>query len=105
MPIKEPWVCVHPRSTLCKFLVYVRRRLIQCIAKEGGLTLTLFHDPDPDPVAVQDSLTVLRNALVDPSVAKAKVYDKFQFERNGFFSIDPDSSPDRVSAGRCSLPG
>ena len=47
---------------------------------------------------VQDSLTVLRNALVDRSVCKAKVFDKFQFERNGFFSVDPDSTPDRVRA-------
>ena len=39
---------------------------------------------------------MLRNALVDRSVSKAKVFDKFQFERNGFFSVDPDSTPDRV---------
>ena len=51
---------------------------------------------------MQDSLKVLRNALVDTSVKKAKVFDRFQFERNGFFSVDPDSAPDRVS-GRESL--
>ena len=29
-------------------------------------------------------------------MAGAKVYDKFQFERNGFFSVDPDSSAEKV---------
>ena len=35
--------------------------------------------------------------MVDGSVKGAKVFDKFQFERNGFFSVDPDSTPDKVS--------
>ncbi|CAL4154738.1 unnamed protein product, partial [Meganyctiphanes norvegica] len=38
-----------------------------------------------------DSLTVL-HVLADLSVKGAKVYDKFQFERIGFFSVDPDST-------------
>lgn len=42
-----------------------------------------------------ESLTVL-NALGDISLANAKVYDKFQFERVGFFSVDPDSTPSQV---------
>lgn len=36
-------------------------------------------------------------ALIDVSVTAANTYDKFQFERNGFFSVDPDSTPERVS--------
>lgn len=44
----------------------------------------------------QDSLTVIRQAMVDASVCNAKVFDRFQFERNGFFSVDPDSTPDNV---------
>lgn len=39
----------------------------------------------------RDSLKVIKNALVEDSILKAKVYDKFQFERVGFFSIDPDT--------------
>ncbi|PVD25217.1 hypothetical protein C0Q70_15715 [Pomacea canaliculata] len=35
----------------------------------------------------RDSLTVLSNAVVDVSVRSAKVFDRFQFERNGFFSL------------------
>ena len=46
---------------------------------------------------MQDSLTVISDALVDQSVKGAKVFDKFQFERNGFFSVDPDSTADQVS--------
>jgi len=34
--------------------------------------------------------------MVDTSVQNAVVYDKFQFERNGYFSVDPDSKPGQV---------
>ncbi|MCR4798354.1 MAG: glutamine--tRNA ligase/YqeY domain fusion protein [Lachnospiraceae bacterium] len=41
-----------------------------------------------------NSLTVVKEALVEPSVADAKVYDSFQFVRNGFFTVDSrDSKP------------
>lgn len=35
-------------------------------------------------------------ALVDCSVALAKPFDKFQFERLGYFSVDPDSRQGQV---------
>ncbi|CAH0546360.1 unnamed protein product [Brassicogethes aeneus] len=38
-----------------------------------------------------DSLTII-NAFADVSLKTAKVYDKFQFERIGFFSVDPDTT-------------
>lgn len=35
---------------------------------------------------------------MDESLSKtAKVYDKFQFERIGFFSVDPDTKPGKVN--------
>lgn len=40
----------------------------------------------------EKSLTVLSAALADKHISGAKVYDKFQFERSGFFSVDPDSA-------------
>ena len=43
-----------------------------------------------------DSMRAIPNALADRSLAGAKVYDKFQFERVGFFSVDPDSTAERV---------
>lgn len=42
-----------------------------------------------------DTLRVLQ-ALADGSIAGARVYDKFQFERIGFFSVDPDTTPTKV---------
>ena len=45
---------------------------------------------------VQDSLKVLPQAMVDTSVRDAVVYAKFQFERNGYFSVDPDTKPGQV---------
>ncbi|XP_058027217.1 glutamine--tRNA ligase [Ahaetulla prasina] len=39
-----------------------------------------------------DSLHVIEEALVDRSVYGAKPFTKFQFERLGYFSVDPDST-------------
>jgi len=43
----------------------------------------------------KDSLTTV-TAFADVSVKNAKFYDKYQFERLGFFSVDPDSKKDKV---------
>ncbi len=41
-----------------------------------------------------NSLTVIKDAKLEPELADAKPYDKFQFVRNGFFSVDSkDSKP------------
>lgn len=39
---------------------------------------------------------MISSALVDTSVKGAKSLDKFQFERLGYFSVDPDSTADKV---------
>jgi glutaminyl-tRNA synthetase len=44
-----------------------------------------------------NALTVINKAMVDVSVKNAKVFDKFQFERVGYFSVDPDSTEDLVN--------
>lgn len=41
-------------------------------------------------------MQTITSALVDVSVKGAKVLDKFQFERVGYFSVDPDSTEDKV---------
>lgn len=46
-----------------------------------------------------DSLTKL-TSYVDASMSKCKVYDKFQFERIGFFSVDTDSTSERLVFNR-----
>lgn len=40
---------------------------------------------------------MIKNALVDTSVSGAPHYTCFQFERNGFFSVDPDSTSGKVT--------
>lgn len=47
-----------------------------------------------------DSLTVLENARLEPGVKNLKVGDTVQFERLGYFTIDPDSSDDRIIFNR-----
>src|SRR5207249_9736383 len=37
------------------------------------------------------SLEVLRDCLAEPGLARASVSDRFQFERLGYFCVDPDS--------------
>ncbi|MCR4694578.1 MAG: glutamine--tRNA ligase/YqeY domain fusion protein [Pseudobutyrivibrio sp.] len=39
-----------------------------------------------------NSLTVLKNCLVEPSLSDAKAYDSFQFVRQGFFCVDSKDS-------------
>jgi glutaminyl-tRNA synthetase len=43
-----------------------------------------------------DSLQVLEGCKVEPGLVNAKPGDKFQFERQGYFCLDPDSSPDKM---------
>jgi glutaminyl-tRNA synthetase len=40
-----------------------------------------------------DSLKVLTGCKVEPSLLKALPGDRFQFERKGYFCVDPDSTP------------
>jgi glutaminyl-tRNA synthetase len=47
-----------------------------------------------------DSLTILSNCKVEPSLKDAQALDRFQFERLGYFCTDPDSSPDRLVFNR-----
>lgn len=48
-----------------------------------------------------NSLTVLKECYIEPSVADAKAYDSFQFVRQGFFCVDcKDSRPDALVFNR-----
>jgi glutaminyl-tRNA synthetase len=46
------------------------------------------------------SLEVLTDCVLEPSLAEAKPGDKFQFERNGYFCADLDSTPDKLIFNR-----
>jgi glutaminyl-tRNA synthetase len=41
-----------------------------------------------------DSLTVLNNCKLEPTLQKAKVGENYQFERNGYFCVDSQDSSD-----------
>ncbi|GEP90408.1 glutaminyl-tRNA synthetase [Chitinophaga terrae (ex Kim and Jung 2007)] len=47
-----------------------------------------------------DSLQVIPEAYVEPSLLEAKVGDRFQFLRKGYFSVDPDSTKDKIVFNR-----
>lgn len=47
-----------------------------------------------------DSLTVIPNALLEPSLKSAKPGDQFQFERQGYFIVDKDSTDDHLVFNR-----
>ncbi len=69
----------------------------------------LFSDPEPDrgkggadfkSFLNPDSLRVVEGALVEPSVAGAQPFERFQFERHGYFVVDPDSTAERLVFNR-----
>ncbi|XP_056896848.1 glutamine--tRNA ligase [Takifugu flavidus] len=82
----------------------------QPLACEVRLYERLFIHKNPeDPSEVPNgflsdinpnSLNTISNALVDTSVKGAKVLDKFQFERVGYFSVDPDSTEEKLVFNR-----
>lgn len=47
-----------------------------------------------------DSLIVIKNAMVEPSLKNAVTGDKFQFERTGYFCIDEESSDNKLVFNR-----
>lgn len=47
-----------------------------------------------------NSLEVLANCLVEPSLAGAASGSRYQFMRKGYFCVDPDSTPDKLVFNR-----
>jgi len=69
--------------------------------------LFLKEDPDDAPDGKDfisnlnpDSLEVLENAQVEPSLKDTPPGTHVQFERQGYFTVDPDSSPDKLVFNR-----
>ncbi|MCG2786259.1 MAG: glutamine--tRNA ligase/YqeY domain fusion protein [Anaerolineae bacterium] len=48
---------------------------------------------DIESILNPNSLEVLQNCYVEPALGEARAGDKIQFERTGYFCIDPDSKP------------
>ena len=48
-----------------------------------------------------DSLTIMPSCYVEPALADAKAYDRFQFVRQGYFAVDPkDTTADHLVFNR-----
>lgn len=69
----------------------------------------LFKTPNPDNVSDGESflnhlnpnsLEILSPCFVEPSVKNAETGSRFQFERNGYFAVDPDSRDGKVVFNR-----
>jgi len=69
----------------------------------------LFTKPDPLDVPEghdwkeninPNSLIVLTNCKLEPSLANAQVGERFQFERKGYFCVDPDSTEKKLVFNR-----
>ena len=82
---------------------------VHAISAEIRLYDKLFAKADPyDLEEGQDvldnlnpnSLEVLLGAKLEPSLANAKLEDRFQFERVGYFCLDPDSTPGKLVFNR-----
>jgi glutaminyl-tRNA synthetase len=80
----------------------------QAIAAEARLFDHLFVKPNPDEVEEgqdyssnlnPDSLEVV-TCYVEPSVLGAKPGTRYQFERQGYFCVDTDSTPEKLCFNR-----
>ena len=69
----------------------------------------LFTKENPDDTAEGEdftsnlnpnSLEVLSSCRIEPSLAGAEPHSRFQFERLGYFCVDPDSSPGKLVFNR-----
>ena len=68
----------------------------------------LFLDEAPDSHKDKDfidfinpnSLTVIENAFIEPSLQTAKIGDNFQFQRLGYFNVDQDSNSSKLVFNR-----
>ena len=78
-----------------------------CLDAEVRLYDRLFNHPFPKEAEGDfidyinpDSLQVIEHAKLEPSLKDAGVGDKFQFERVGYFCVDPDTTEDKLVFNR-----
>jgi glutaminyl-tRNA synthetase len=80
----------------------------QAVKAEVRLYDRLFTDADPSGHKEKefleflnpDSLKVLTGCYLEPFVKGGKPLDSFQFERLGYFNIDPDTTPEQLVFNR-----
>jgi glutaminyl-tRNA synthetase len=79
------------------------------ISAEVRIYEKLFSNPNPGDVAEggtfldnlnPNSLEIISDAKLEPSLANAMVDNRYQFERVGYFCLDPDSTPNKLVFNR-----
>ena len=83
--------------------------LVHAIEAEVRLYDHLFAKEDPSDIPKggsyldnlnRNSLEIIPDAKLEPSLAIAEPGDRFQFERNGYFCVDRESKPGKLSFNR-----
>ena len=78
-----------------------RTALARILDAEVRIYHHLFEEHDPEEVgdfleAVNpDSLEVRTGCKLEPNLAGAEPGERYQFERSGYYCVDPDSTPER----------
>ena len=85
------WVSV-PHAIDAEVRLYDRLFLDEDPAGHKDVDFKEFLNPD--------SLNILQNCKLEPSLQDAKEGDKFQFQRMGYFCVDPDSEQEHLVFNR-----
>ncbi|XP_030425129.1 glutamine--tRNA ligase isoform X1 [Gopherus evgoodei] len=93
---EKPKAFIHwvSEPLVCEVRLYERLFLHKNPEDPAEVPAGFLSDLNPD------SLRVIAGALADRSVCSAKPLDKFQFERLGYFSVDPDSTEGKMVFNR-----
>lgn len=92
---KKPKAFIHWVSDPVECEVRLYERLFFHKHPEDPALLPAGFISDCNPHSLQ-----LTHALIDRSLLGAPLYSRFQFERNGFFSVDPDSTGEKLVFNR-----
>ncbi|MGQ9689369.1 MAG: glutamine--tRNA ligase/YqeY domain fusion protein [Desulfobaccales bacterium] len=84
------WVSA-PHSRPAEVRLYDR---LFSVPEPGAATGNFLDDLNPD------SLEILTDCRVEPSLAGARAGERFQFERLGYFAVDSDTTPDNLVFNR-----
>ncbi|CAM4585364.1 glutamine--tRNA ligase isoform X1 [Caretta caretta] len=94
--VEKPKAFIHWVSDplVCEVRLYEQLFLHKNPEDPAEVPAGFLSDLNPDSLCVMDS------ALADRSIRSAKPFDKFQFERLGYFSVDPDSTEGKMVLNR-----
>ncbi|GCC20433.1 hypothetical protein chiPu_0018993 [Chiloscyllium punctatum] len=93
---EKPKAFIHWVSNplICELRLYERLFLHKCPEDPSDVPGGFLTDINPN------SLMIIEDAMLDVSVKNAKAFDKFQFERVGYFSVDLDSTDQKLVFNR-----